>query len=213
MPVLTRGRAFVALVALTALVAALWAPRVALAHAELTGAEPPDGATLATAPGRVRLFFSEPIERAFYALEVYTARRARVDRANARIPRDNVQALEVDLQPLDQGVYTVVWRALSIDGHVVRGVLSFSVGVPGIAAGAAVLPPGLEVGGAPFALGAAVRWLTYLAAAALVGGFAFAPLVLSPAVALLGAAAPRGEHAAWRRFTAVAWAAVGALFA
>lgn len=200
------------LVALFALVGPLApTPHVAFAHAELTGSEPPDGAVLTAAPASVRLFFSEPIEREFYALEVYTARRARVDRNNARIPRDNVQALEVDLQPLEPGIYTIVWRALSIDGHVVRGVLSFSVGVPGLAAGDAVLPPGLDVGGAPFALGAAVRWLTYLAAAALVGGFAFAPLVLTPALETLGAAAPRGARVALRRFGLVGWTAVAAL--
>src|SRR6266508_2952738 len=130
-----------------AVILALWAPapRVAFAHAELTGSEPPDGAVLATSPQTVRLFFGEPIEREFYAVEVYTARRVRVDKRDARIPADNIQALEVGLQDLEPGVYTVVWRVLSIDSHVVRGVFAFSIGVPGVAAGTAVLPPGLDL--------------------------------------------------------------------
>src|SRR5688500_18172769 len=106
----------------------LAAPSTALAHAELVGSEPVDGAALAAAPRSVKLFFSEPIEREFYALEVYTARRVRVDSSDARIPGNDIQALEVGLEPLEPGVYTIVWRVLSIDGHVVRGALAFSVG-------------------------------------------------------------------------------------
>jgi len=201
-----------AFAAALSVILALWTPRVAFAHAELTGSEPPDGAVLATSPQTVRLLFGEPIERQFFAVEVYTARRVRVDKRDAHIPADNIQAVEASLQDLEPGVYTVVWRVLSIDSHVVRGVFAFSVGVPGVAAGSAVLPPGLDLGGAPFALGATVRWLTYLAAAALVGGFAFGPLILLPAFESLGAAAPRAGLAATRRLTLVAWIAVIALF-
>ena len=176
------------------------------------GAAPADGEVLQRAPDRVQLFFSEPIERDFYALEVYTANRQRVDRRDARIPPTNVQSLEASLVDTGPGIYTVVWRVLSIDGHVVRGVYSYSVGVPGQAAGTAVLPAGWEERGAPFALGAAVRWLTYLCVAVLVGGFAFLPLVLGPAVDGAGlSGSPVAERAlqrATRRFLWLAWPAV-----
>src|SRR5688572_33178978 len=109
------------LVAALAALAMLLTPRAALAHAELVGSEPVDGAALQTAPRTVRLFFSEPIEREFYSLEVYTARRVRVDRNDARIPADDIRALEVGLEQLESGVYTVVWRVLSIGGHGVGG--------------------------------------------------------------------------------------------
>jgi copper transport protein len=185
------------------------------AHAELVGAAPADGEVLQSAPTRVQLFFSEPIERDFYALEVYTANRQRVDRRDARIPPTNVQSLEASLVDTGPGIYTVVWRVLSIDGHVVRGVYSYSVGVPGQAAGTAVLPAGWEERGAPFALGAAVRWLTYLCVAVLVGGFAFLPLVLGPALdgaGLSGSLARnRALQRATRRFLWLAWPAVALL--
>ena len=196
---------------LVALAFSLATPRAALAHAELVGSEPVDGAALQAAPRTVRLYFSEPSEREFFSLEVYSARRVRVDRNDARIPADDVQGLEVRLDELERGVYTVVWRVLSIDGHVVRGVIAFSVGVVGPAAGTAVLPPGLEVGGAPFLLAAGVRWLTYGAAMALLGGFMFGVLILRPALAEAGASRERAWAAASRRLLWVLWPAVAAL--
>jgi copper transport protein len=177
---------------------------VVLAHAELVGSEPADGAVLATAPDRVRLYFSEPIERDFYGLAVYTSGRERIDRRDARIPANNIQSLEVGLNDAGPGVYTVVWRALSIDGHVVRGAFAYSVGVPGVASGTATLPA--ESGGAPFAVGAAVRWLTFLAAAVLVGGFAFVPLVLAPVFGPAADGLPWVRRAT-RRFLWLAWPA------
>src|SRR5688500_9558013 len=173
-----RHAARLVLVWLVALALTLAAPPAALAHAELVGSEPVDGAALQSGPRMVRLYFSEPIEREFFSLEVYSARRVRVDQNDARIPGNDIQGLEVGLEALEPGVHTVVWRVLWIDGHVVRGVLAFSVGAGvGVAAGTAVLPPGLETGGAPFLLGAGVRWLPYAAAMALLGGLVFGPLI------------------------------------
>src|SRR5687768_2539022 len=71
------------LVWLVALALTLAAPPAALAHAELVGSEPVDGAALQTGPRTVRLYFSEPIEREFFSLEVYSARRTRVDQNDA----------------------------------------------------------------------------------------------------------------------------------
>ncbi|HEV2123026.1 MAG TPA: copper resistance protein CopC, partial [Chloroflexota bacterium] len=134
-----RGRraAGVALALLAALLISVLQAGVALAHAELVGSEPHDGAVLESTPSTIQLYFSEPIERDFFSIEVYNANRQRVDRGGARIPPDNAQSLVTALPELRPGIYTVVWRVLSIDGHVVRGVFAFSVGVAGVAAGTA----------------------------------------------------------------------------
>lgn len=183
-------------------------PPVAFAHAELIGSYPTDGALLSTAPSAVRLSFSEPIERDFFALDVYTERRVRVDRRDARIPPGNVQALEASLESLPPGIYTAAWRVLSIDGHVVRGAISFSVGVAGRTPDSVVLPVGLDVAGASFALGTSVRWWTFLASFILLGGFAFGPLVLWPALGDTGAAAARVTERAAQRLLWIGWPSV-----
>ena len=200
-------RTLLALVCAWALALAL--PGLVRAHTELIGSEPADGASLESGADRVRLSFNEPIEPEFYSLQVFTQDRARVDRRDARVPPDNVAALEASLPELPTGVYTVVWRVLSIDGHVVRGVFSFTVG-----AGVAPTPGARFVveEAVPTLFGASVRWWTFLASLILVGGFLFVPLALRPAAVAAKVGAPDVERLA-RRFLWVAWPSVILLFA
>lgn len=184
---------------------------VALAHAELLGSDPADGAALERAPERVQLFFSEPIEPEFFALQVFAADRQRVDRGDARIAPTDARVLETGLREVGPGRYTVVWRAVSLDGHVVRGSFTFAVG-----AGASPGPPlalDLPAEGAPFALEAAARWLTFLGTFLLLGGFAFLPLVLGPVLRDLAPAGAGLEAALQRRWLWLAWAALALLLA
>ncbi len=195
-------------VLLTLLVLCMLFPATASAHAELVSSTPEAGALLAEAPTTVRLSFSEPIEPDFFALEVYAPDRTRVDQANPRVPTDDIAALEVDLRPLPQGTYTVAWRVLSIDSHVVKGIFSFSVGTS--TATSATLD--IATRGAPFVLDSAVRWTIFLLSFVLVGSVAFLPLVLWPALA-----AARIEDAAISRriertTVIVTWVALLALF-
>lgn len=163
--------------------AAITAGRAA-AHAEFVGAEPADGSVLERAPTLVRVYFSEPLESEFHAVEVYASDRSRLDVGGSRISATDARVLEVDLREAPAGIYTVAWRALSLDSHVIRGVFAYTVG-----AGASPGRPlelALPAAGAPFAVEAATRWVTFLGFFILFGGFAFVPLVLQPAVASVG---------------------------
>jgi copper transport protein len=179
----------------------------ALAHATLVGSEPRDSAVLERGPERVQLFFSEAVEPEFFALEVYASDRSRVDRADARLSATDPRVLEAGLRDAGAGTYTVVWRVLSLDGHVVRGSFAFAVG-----AGATLEGPldlGLPTEGAPFALEAAARWLIFLAAFVLLGGFTFRPLVFAPAIRAAGIGHAELESPLVRRWLWVAWGALG----
>lgn len=184
-------------------------PAVVSAHTELVSSEPAADALLATPPERVRLLFSEPIEPDFFALEVYSEERVRVDTGNAQVPADNIAALEASLGTLRPGTYTVVWRVLSIDSHVVRGTFAFTIGtVPGRG-------PALELpaNGAPFELGASVRWATFLLAFLLIGGLMFLPLILWPALCSADVSDPAELQRATGRFLWLAWPALVLLLA
>ena len=151
---------------------------LAWAHAELIGGEPADGAVVDQPPEQVRLHFSEPIEPEFYALQVYASDRSRIDSGSPRISPNDARVLEVDVRDAGSGTFTVVWRAVSLDSHVIRGVYAYTVG-----AGASPGRPldlALPASGAPFAIEAAARWVTYLGLFLLLGGFAFRPLILDP---------------------------------
>ena len=96
----------------------------AFAHAFLNHADPSAGSTLASAPKRVVLMFSERLEPAFSGAEV-TDRSGRNVETGAVVTRGN--SLIVSLRPLPPGKYRVVWHAVSVDTHRTEGAYSFVV--------------------------------------------------------------------------------------
>ena len=192
-----------------ALLLALCLTTLALAHAELIGAEPAIDSVVPTAPTQVRLYFSEPIEPDFFSLQVYASDRSRVDRGDARIAPDDARVLQVSLREIGVGTYTVVWRAVSLDSHIIQGVHAFTVG-SGIAP-QRPLDMSATPYGAPFPVEAAARWLTYLLMFVLMGGFAFRVIVLAPTVRALGSTASRIDSVLMRRWLWFAWPVLAVL--
>ena len=112
-----------------ALALTAWALGVgsALGHSGLERAEPPVESTLKRPPSGVKLYFSEHLEPAYSSVQVKNAGGAQVDRQDARVDPANPLLLRVTLQPLEHGVYTVIWRVLSVDSHVTEGRFTFQV--------------------------------------------------------------------------------------
>ncbi len=116
---------------MVALAAALSIAVPVLAHGLIERAEPPAGGAVAQSPAQVQVWFTEPIEPRFSALEVFPAGSiVRIDLGDSRIESDN--SLVVSLPPdLPRGAYTVAWRVVTLgDGHETSGAYSFGVGVP-----------------------------------------------------------------------------------
>lgn len=157
----------------------------AFGHALYERSEPASGGQLA-APGQVQVWLTEAVEPSFSKLEVLNSARGRVDNGDTRAVPGEPRALVVSVGELPDGTYTVSWQALSaVDGHVTRGVFPLVVGAGGIS-GALEETPAFV----PSARDVAARWLAYLAALALAGGFIFRLRVLAPAA---GMAAERAE--------------------
>src|SRR5262245_8439162 len=125
-PAVQRVIRIVALLLAAALAPPL-APREAGAHAALVTASPARRATLAESPPRVELTFSERLEPAYARLSVEDAGGARVDLGDAALAPGDDRRLRVSLRPLGPGAYTVRFRVLSVDGHVVEASFPFSV--------------------------------------------------------------------------------------
>ena len=100
----------------------------ASAHAFLDRAEPRVGSTVHPAPRELRLWFSQELEPAFSTVKVLDNAGRRVDSANARVDPADHSLLRVSLQALGPGVYTVAWRAVSVDTHATEGSFVFHVG-------------------------------------------------------------------------------------
>jgi copper resistance protein C len=101
---------------------------VALAHAELTRATPPAGGNVAVAPSEVTVNFSEPLEPAFSTIVVRDSAGKQVDKADAHVDKADRTIMQVSLQPLPRGTYTVKWRAVTVDTHRTEGAFIFRVG-------------------------------------------------------------------------------------
>jgi copper transport protein len=154
-----------------ALLATLAAPAAASAHATLVQESPGLRQRLERAPARVVLTFDQPVDLVREALVVLDAKGRDVARSvrSIKVRRELVATLP---KALPTGAYTVRWRALSSDGHVVSGVYTFGVRYPA--------PPVTEAAGAqgPTRTEDVVRWLYFLALALSVGGLGFRVLVV-----------------------------------
>jgi copper transport protein len=99
---------------------------VADAHASLESTDPPNGAVLASAPAGVTLSFDEPVQATSDAVRVFdpSGDPVAVGRVEVR-DRTLVAALP---RTAARGTYTVTWKVVSADGHVVDGAFIYSVG-------------------------------------------------------------------------------------
>jgi methionine-rich copper-binding protein CopC len=101
---------------------------VAAAHAVVVSSTPKAGETVTGPALAVRIVLNSRIDRARSSLRL---------RAPEGAPR--ALALENDAEPntlsahvtgLAPGAYRILWRTLSVDGHVTRGELPFRVAAP-----------------------------------------------------------------------------------
>jgi methionine-rich copper-binding protein CopC len=100
---------------------------LAFAHSGLQRAVPPVESKLKRPPGEVKLYFSERLEPGYSTVRVKNDRGARVDRQDAYVDPSDPVLLRATLPPLEHGAYTVIWRVLSVDGHVTEGRFTFRV--------------------------------------------------------------------------------------
>ena len=99
----------------------------ALAHAALVKTEPPRRAILAKAPAQVRLWFNEEIESAYASLVVLDTGKNPVTEVKPQLAPDDQKSIVLPLPELAPGKYSVKFRVLSLDGHVIQSSFDFTV--------------------------------------------------------------------------------------
>jgi methionine-rich copper-binding protein CopC len=115
------------LLALIVSLLALGAPALpASAHSELLQSTPADGEQLAEAPTQIELVFGEGVQQQGGAIVVKGPDGTRYDRPGSFVTDENVATVQVT-RATDAGEYTVVYRVMSADGHVVDGTFSYEV--------------------------------------------------------------------------------------
>jgi copper transport protein len=153
---------------LIVLLVALVFPAVASAHATLRSTTPKYGTELQRGPTAIHLHFDQSVTLLPGAVQVLNG--VGKDFAGpARVAGTDVVA---NVRPLKVGTYTVRWRAVSADSHVVSGVWTFGVGVPAPAITAAY------GAGGPTTQEHIVRWLWFLGLALTIGALGLRLIVL-----------------------------------
>lgn len=111
---------------LTAFVTVGSAAEAATFHFELKKSEPAANATVPS-PSAVRLFFSEAPEEGSVGIRLIAGEEP-METGEVTVDEHDATVFSVSLgRSLPAGTYTVSWRGIGDDGHVVRGDYDFAV--------------------------------------------------------------------------------------
>ena len=99
----------------------------ALAHSMLVKAEPPRRSVLTKSPTHVRLWFNEKIEGDYASLVVLDAQKQPITDVKPTLAPDDQKSIVLPLPDLAPGKYSIKFRVLSVDGHVVESTFDFTV--------------------------------------------------------------------------------------
>ena len=96
-------------------------------HFALSKSVPADSSAV-PAPSEIKLWFTEAPEDGTLSIRLLTATGDAVHTGEVAQDRQDPTVFSVALHdPLAPGSYTVAWRAMGADGHVVRDTFSFAV--------------------------------------------------------------------------------------
>ena len=105
-----------------AAIAAL-ASSAAYAHTHLTSSVPAQGSILAAAPAHIELKFSEATRLTALTLQ----KKEVAEQKLSPLPTSAVSEIKIPAPKLAAGKYTLQWRAVGDDDHVMTGAVQFTV--------------------------------------------------------------------------------------
>ena len=111
----------------TLLILLLMVPITSWGHAYLVKSSPARRAVLSNSPTHVVLWFNERLEAQFSQLSVWNAEGQQVDGSDVQVGPEDSKRLSVRIPTLPAGRYTVKYRVLSVDGHIVEAEFPFTI--------------------------------------------------------------------------------------
>ena len=147
-------------------------PGIASAHAILESSSPEASTLLASSPTEIRLDFDEQVEATLGDVRIYDSEQREVSKSNTERSASDTSVVTAEVPTLKNGVYVVVWRVVSADGHPVTGAFPFEIGTKSTGTSAALLEEVLNRTETTSPLGnpmSALRLLGFLALILLVG--------------------------------------------
>jgi copper transport protein len=187
---------------IVAVAGALALPATAWAHAALLHTVPQASGTVNTPPRQVALTYSEAVEPRFAIVSVTNAAGKQETTASPRRSPSDPDTLLVPLRVIPEGWYLVYWRAISVDGHPVRGAFTFAVGPNAGPIPQFTVPSISETAATPRLLIA--RWLVFLSVMVAIGLVALRLAIARPVVRRAGGVSLRAVTVAFAASSAVA---------
>lgn len=97
------------------------------AHAGLEASTPSANSVLEESPTEIVLDFDEAVEADLASISLFDGNSAAIELGAPAAGADDT-VVQAPVPALDDGVYAVIWRVTSTDGHVIDGAFSFQVG-------------------------------------------------------------------------------------
>lgn len=96
----------------------------AFAHSPIKSTSPSDGATLAAAPDVIEIVFDGAMRLTRVTLEGPSGEAQRLGLSDIEVPTPDYR---IAAPTLATGRYTVEWRGMAPDGHVMTGTFAFEI--------------------------------------------------------------------------------------
>lgn len=109
------------------MISALFPINLAMAHAMLVKSDPPRRASLSAPPKQIQLWFNEKIEASYASVTVLDKDKKAITQNSPEVVADDPKSVTLSLPEIDAGRYTVQYRVMSVDGHVIKSSFDFSV--------------------------------------------------------------------------------------
>lgn len=107
---------------------ALMSPGTVSAHAILDSSSPAPSSVLPESPQEIRLDFNERVEATLGDIRLFNSDQKEVDIDDSVRSVSDASVVTAALPSLEDGVYVVVWRVVSADGHPATGAFPFEIG-------------------------------------------------------------------------------------
>lgn len=105
-------------------------PASVLAHAIMVKSSPEKDSTIDRSPAQVDIWFNEKVRSAHKSLAVISSAGQRVDNKDIQQEALDPSHIYTSIPDLPPDTYTVRYRVISADTHVVSGKFSFTIGKP-----------------------------------------------------------------------------------
>ncbi|MBL8497495.1 copper resistance protein CopC [Nitrosomonas sp. JL21] len=100
---------------------------LAMAHATLVKSDPPRRASLSSPPKQIQLWFNEKIEASYASVIVLDKDKKAITQNNPEVVAEDPKSVVLSMPEIDAGRYTVQYRVMSVDGHVIESSYDFNV--------------------------------------------------------------------------------------